>query len=322
MCSFVEAVEEKVGLLEGFLDPSSPNHPFCDKILLSLRELISAEKLRLSGKSIPSNLGGKTPCALSQSDNPLRGVSQASRQIRKPTVPIQNTFVLRSRNPKIVASAKKKLEDSDLLRSGQANVVHFNSHLRGVSYIHCDSFESKNTLKSFLSNSGFPVRDPCIVDSFVSVLVPNSFIANLSKEQIKNYLEKRDPKFKNKTFLVEEIIGKGSKSIVVLRVQNELFEEIRREQFTFFGLDRLYFKPWFKLIQCFKCSAFGHASSRCASATLHCPHCSLGHSLEKCSKLTRACRNCQKRDLPSDHSSFSKSCPVRREFINSHKTEF
>ena len=64
-------------------------------------------------------------------------------------MPIESICVLKSSYPHIVAKAKKDLEDSDLLRTGKANIVHFNSHLRGISYIHCDSVESKLKVKVF-----------------------------------------------------------------------------------------------------------------------------------------------------------------------------
>lgn len=254
------------------------------------------------------------------------GVSQQSRVIRKHSAPVENLLVLRSSNPHVVASAKKQLVDSSLLRTGQANIVHFNSHERGVSYIHCESGEGKKKLKAFLENSGFPVRDPKIRDQLVSLLVPQSFVQSFQpserKEGIRSYLENRDPKFRGKVFSVEEIIRSNSRFILVLRVQAELLEAIRADRSTFIDTERVFFKPWFRIQQCFRCSAYGHLANKCSSAAAHCPHCSLEHPLEKCTKLTIACHNCLSRGWTSDHPSHSKECPVRKEYINSNKLEF
>lgn len=360
MESFLSFLEKKVSELGASLDPGSPSY----NIWLEIDTAVFEERLRITRSSVGSSTASSCTASAGSSTglcNPTipnlneslrprhqpvlapegaclrnsrnsagysvsHGVSQSSRVIRKHSAPVENLLILRSSNPHVVASAKKRLVDSSLLRTGQANIVHFNSHERGVSYIHCESGEGKTKLKAFLENSGFPVRDPKIKDQFVSLLVPQSFVQSFQsserKEGIRSYLENRDPKFRGKVFSVEEIIRSQSRFILVLRVQAELFEAIRADRSTFIDTEKVFFKPWFSIKQCFRCSAYGHLAKKCSSGAAHCPYCSLEHPLEKCTKLTIVCHNCLSRGWASDHPSYSKECPVRKEYINSNKIEF
>ena len=337
MQSFFDRIQGKLAELSDYIDPASPSFARCKQILCSLEFIVAEERKRLSTcgtsdfASVSTSLGvcsgvSSNSVAFSRESLSLKGITQASRTIRKPTVPIESICILKSSNPHIVAKAKKDLEDSNLLRTGKANIVHFNSHLRGISYIHCDSVGSQRKVKDFLENLGYPVREPKIVDQFVSIIVPDSFVNSRdfvsSKVKIHDYLQERDAKFKDRIFSVEEFIRFECKYIAVLKVQAELFEAIRKEQFTYFGIERRFFKPWFKVVQCFRCSAYGHFSIRCISKTEHCPYCSLDHSLDRCSKLVEACFNCLSRKWPCDHLSFSKVCPVRKEYIQANKVKF
>lgn len=38
---------------------------------------------------------------------------------------------------------------------------------------------------------------------------------------------------------------------------------------------RGYFKPWFQVVQCYKCAAYGRTAGRCTSKSARCPFCSL-----------------------------------------------
>lgn len=365
MDTFLDLLEKKVKELADYLDPNSPSYDRCHIVLRDIDTAVFEQRIRQvrsaessTGSSCPVSSGVSTGSCTATISNPsersrashkpvlapentgLRNISsqnfsgdsvlhdlgRSSRVIRKASAPIENLLVLPSSNPHVVASAKQKLVSSSLLRTGQANIVHFNSHPRGVSYIHCESGTSKAKLKTFLQNSGFTVREPKIKDQLVSLLIPQTFVDRFQsselKEGIRSYLDNRDPKFRGRAFSVEEIIKSHSRFIVVLRVQAELLEAIRADRSTFIDTERVYFKPWFKIKQCFKCSAYGHSANRCSSVAIHCPHCSLEHSLEKCNKLTRACYNCISRGWTSDHSSTSKECPVRKEYIERNKLQF
>ena len=59
-----------------------------------------------------------------------------------------------------------------------------------------------------------------------------------------------------------------------------------------------------KVIQCFKCQAFGHMSSRC-SESQKCKKCGGNHSHKDCIQVINQCVNCK-----GDHPASFKGCPA------------
>ena len=236
---------------------------------------------------------------------------------------LNNICILETKNNhNITLNAKNKLEHSDIIKSGQAKVDYFNSK-DNRSFIHCDSPQSKSKVSNFLKSSGFTVRDV----KFTKYLICFNVNSTYSKKKVLDLVKQKDKRFSDSnTFFVECFPTDDSKltNKFVFSVSQLILEQIKQFPFINIGLNKIKIDPFFKLIQCFKCASYGHLSTDCKSSVLYCSICgSKDHQVSECNnKLNVNCVNCIKNNLPSNHSSWSSTCPFRKQYIAKHKLKF
>nr|CAH7716651.1 unnamed protein product [Callosobruchus chinensis] len=81
------------------------------------------------------------------------------------------------------------------------------------------------------------------------------------------------------------------------------------------GWNRCSVEDYVRVLQCYKCSGFGHLHGKCKSDLVAFPKCSGEHTIKNCTSDNRKCANCNsynkthKASLSVDHSAWSHSCP-------------
>ena len=102
----------------------------------------------------------------------------------------------------------------------------------------------------------------------------------------------------------------------VIEVSPDIRNLLMRENHIFIGYSSCKFSDHVRVLQCYKCLAFGHFAKDCKSSPL-CGHCAGRHELRDCDRRAEAavCGNCRKwsPNEQSTHSAMdSYGCPLLR----------
>ena len=102
----------------------------------------------------------------------------------------------------------------------------------------------------------------------------------------------------------------------VIEVSSGIRNLLLKEKHIFIKYSACSFSDHIRVLQCFKCLAFGHMAKDCKSSAM-CGHCAGGHELRNCDKRAEAptCGNCKRwlsNDVPSHAAMDSTKCPILR----------
>ena len=106
----------------------------------------------------------------------------------------------------------------------------------------------------------------------------------------------------------------SSSDAVIFSCPERTAVEINRKPHTFLGKKRYKLCNFVDLVQCFRCSKFGHKTAKCVARKTCCPNCAQNHPLDECqTNHTPHCGNCLKVGAPhSAHSSWDVRCPFHK----------
>ncbi|XP_011171106.1 uncharacterized protein LOC105203880 [Solenopsis invicta] len=106
----------------------------------------------------------------------------------------------------------------------------------------------------------------------------------------------------------------------IIEVSPEIHVQLLKDELIFVNYSVCKVADYVKVLQCFKCLAFGHFARHCKFPPL-CGHCADGHKSRDCASRARnpMCGNC-KRWLPHEKRSHSaldcKNCPILRKRVS------
>ncbi|XP_020298689.1 uncharacterized protein LOC109862930 [Pseudomyrmex gracilis] len=99
----------------------------------------------------------------------------------------------------------------------------------------------------------------------------------------------------------------------IIEVPPDVRTMLRREQHVYINFSSCVFEDYVRVLQCYKCLAFGHLAKNCKGAAL-CGHCAGDHEMRDCHAKSEAttCGNCRRwLHSESTHSALDgKNCPI------------
>lgn len=214
-----------------------------------------------------------------------------------------------------------KLEKNRLLMNGSLNIEKISCNKNGKSTIICETEAQKETLKEALSSMELEAENAKIKNFSFAIF---GILKAKNSEDIVSELSRRDKKrFKKGEFEISERFPiSKSKDAVVLSCKESMRSSIIRNPYVFLGIKRHKLNNFIELIQCYKCSKFGHKTNCCTEKTLSCPNCAEKHSLKDCKmNFSPKCSNCSRLSSAKEnrHSSWDVRCPYRRIWIEENK---
>lgn len=211
------------------------------------------------------------------------------------------------------------LEHNEWIKNGTVNIENVSCDKNGKVSIICEHIEQKSKLHEIIKELNYVANDTKIKEfKFAIHGVPKSSVT----KQIFEELAMKDNRFSlNKTTFGEKFPIDSSKNIITFSCKNETAVEFIKKPFVFIGLKRYNIRNFIDLIQCYKCSEFGHRSDKCPvkemKSKYKCPNCAGNHQLNECSQIYKPkCANCLSLKVTDhEHSSWDVRCPYRRNYI-------
>lgn len=139
---------------------------------------------------------------------------------------------------------------------------------------------------------------------------------NTSTEEVIEAIRTQFPQLSGAEFKFHSKIGiKSNAKFLVFKTDCDTCDGLIMKTFNI-GLTRMAINMFIPLIQCHKCSRFGHMLDHCRHKQSCCPNCGGEHSLEKCnSPYTKVCGNCKRLGTDHAHHSWETCCPVRAQYL-------
>jgi hypothetical protein len=205
--------------------------------------------------------------------------------------------------------------------NGTCKVDYINLHSNRNLYIHCNSTECKSKIFTLLLGSGFKPRVPSLRYSYLRFgpvdysTQPGIFLDSI---------EKIDARFKKDELIhFTKFRVNGNKAFLIFKCPKNLADDIFANPFCHFKCRKLIIKPFIPLLQCHKCSRFGHTIGFCRYTRTTCPTCGGNHLMQACHLTTPdilankgSCANCIRNGSSSyQHSSWAKVCPIRSSYL-------
>ena len=244
---------------------------------------------------------------------------------RKPVKPsdtsaLENTCVIEVEKPEDYIKIKELLIESRELNEGEMNIDGIDCTRNGKVSIRCEDEQSKNKAFKLLKREGFEIRSTNIKEfAFVIFGVPKI----LKSEEITEHLQKRDSRFKNNPsfkILARFPINKA-KDALAFEVDLKTTKMIMEKKHLHIKEKKYKIEEFIELVQCYRCSKFGHRSTECKESKPSCPNCAEEHELKNCTTFYEPkCSNCNSVKVEEiNHSSFDIRCPFRLNWIGVQK---
>lgn len=243
---------------------------------------------------------------------------------RKPIDPsdlsrLKKMVTVKIETPPEYLKLHETIAKSEQLMDGRLNVEKICCNPKGKSTIICEDEGQKKLLMELLAESAFSANDAKIKNiTFAIFGIPKI----RKSEEIVSELTRRDKRFKKDTFKIKERFPISTvKDAITLSCCESLTSEIIKKRHVFLGTKKYTLSKFVDLVQCFKCSRFGHTSANCNSKKMCCPNCAYAHSLNECTiEYTPKCGNCSCVAVGhTDHSSWDARCPYRLMWIKKQK---
>ena len=244
---------------------------------------------------------------------------------RKPINPadqsrLKKMIHVNMKNPEEYLRLHEEVKNSEL-RGGTLNVEKMACKSNGKATIVCEDELQKNLLNAVLQDLSFMTAETKIRNFTFSIFgIPKT----MKSEDITAELTRRDKsRFKKNHFKIKERfpINKGKDAITISCIE-ELTNSIIQKPYVFLGVRRYRLNNFVDLVQCYRCSKFGHTQPECKSKKPFCPNCAQAHTLNDCkTSHIPKCGNCAlvKVEGPA-HSSWDVRCPYRRVWITEQKS--
>nr|CAH7724705.1 unnamed protein product [Callosobruchus chinensis] len=106
----------------------------------------------------------------------------------------------------------------------------------------------------------------------------------------------------------------GSNYDIVLEVSASVRNTLASQGVIYLGWRRCIITDHIHIVQCFKCSKFGHVEKQCKMGDRFCSECSESHNFKACSSINKVCINCMnynkynKTAISVSHSARDKCC--------------
>ena len=228
---------------------------------------------------------------------------------------LRRTRIVNVNDPKDYTNLRDKIEKNEEFLNGKVNIREFTCSANGKISIECDKPKGVPILGKILDSFGHKHK-PATSSKFL-FRIPG-IPAELNNENFINQISRRDKRFKDETLfcIVDRFKLDNCRDTIVLQVLNPLKKQLKENRHIFIGFKRYKISKHYKLVQCFKCSDFGHNADFCDKETA-CPNCGEKHNLRDCPRnFIPNCTNCIKNNSTHiNHSSWSVVCPYREQYI-------
>nr|CAH7720796.1 unnamed protein product [Callosobruchus chinensis] len=118
----------------------------------------------------------------------------------------------------------------------------------------------------------------------------------------------------------------GSNYDIVLEVSASVRNTLASQGVIYLGWRRCIITDHIHIVQCFKCSKFGHVEKQCKMGDRFCSECSESHNFKACSSINKVCINCMnynkynKTAISVSHSARDKCCTVYQQYLSKLQT--
>lgn len=125
--------------------------------------------------------------------------------------------------------------------------------------------------------------------------VPCGLYVREVEDQIVALNVKKEDRSKEKIIYMFPIKNNRATTSCIVEVTPEIRNMLLKERHIYINYSVCSLSDHVRVLQCFKCLAFGHFAKNCKSAAL-CGHCAGNHELKDCTKRmeTATCGNCKK----------------------------
>jgi hypothetical protein len=232
---------------------------------------------------------------------------------------LKRTLIAQVDKPDNYLELDEFIDNLEEFRNGTINIEKEFCNRKGIVSLVCENGAQKDNLQKILKDKNYDTRNVKIKNFvFIIYRIPKS----KSSAQILEEIKRRDKRFDNNSTIIKDRfpITKRLDAITV-SVNYETMEQIKTRPFTYIGKNKHSVEHFVELIQCYKCSKFGHKTEECRSTKLFCPNCGLGHELKECkTDFIPKCNNCFSLKIKSiTHSSWDVRCPYRIMWIKKQK---
>lgn len=241
------------------------------------------------------------------------------RDKRRFSTSIELLGVIRGLNQDKLVRIKQFLNTKSEIKSGDIKIDYINLHKNGNTYIHCGDAESKQKLADLLPEIGQKLNEVERKFDFFKI-GPISYETSQEEAEkaIRNKFENLN-EYENRNSQISfhtKIRYNDHSRFLVYKAEHKLCNNIVENKFMHIGFTRVAIETFIPLIQCHKCSRFGHMNGHCWYKKLRCPNCAEGHRLEDCQNpKNKKCANCATKGWESNHHSWAKACPIRIEYM-------
>lgn len=213
---------------------------------------------------------------------------------------------------------KKAINNLTEVKNGKLKVIKINPTIDKL-YVNCADESSKNGIIGNLTVLGFSCRGAIKRTNHYRIgPIQNGF----KSQDLLDHLNNSDVRFTSHIdgFMLFSVLKINSNTdYFVYTVDSAVDEIIQNNPKINFDCRDLLFKRFIPAKHCHKCSEFGHTSSYCKNHTKACPKCGGNHALNQCDATepsTFKCANCRKKGYDnSNHSAWSKYCPVKKQYM-------
>lgn len=237
----------------------------------------------------------------------------------------------------IIKSNDDSVSNEDVVKNvtQSVNPANLNICINGTRKIkngvavYCENELSLNTLKNSLDNklgSQYSINEARKLNP--RLLVKNVKLnedLNSDAEIITNILSQNDlGEFKSSDFKIITKLKYFNNYNIVIEVPSILRKLLITREYLWLGWKKCTVGDHLRILQCFKCSGFGHTEKQCKSE-VSCVNCASDHTVKNCKAEESKCVNCvnynkrHKFNLSVKHSAKDSCCPVYKNYVEKFK---
>ena len=214
----------------------------------------------------------------------------------------------------------REIDKCEQFINGQINIDKMTCNKNGKITMICDGENDKKLLMDYLNGKSYCPKEASIKDfTFAIFGIPKI----RESGEILEELELRNGSLFNKSGYRINLrfpINKA-KDALVFSCDLNMTLKINQKPFIHLGKKRYNLKHFIELVQCFRCSKFGHKTEQCKEKKPTCPNCAEEHQLKECkTNYKPKCGNCLSLGLGDpNHTSWDVRCPYRHKWIKKQK---
>ena len=214
----------------------------------------------------------------------------------------------------------REIDKCEQFINGQINIDKMTCNKNGKITMICDGENDKKLLMDYLNGKSYCPKEASIKDfTFAIFGIPKI----RESGEILEELELRNGSLFNKSGYRINLrfpINKA-KDALVFSCDLNMTLKINQKPFIHLGKKRYNLKHFIELVQCFRCSKFGHKTEQCKEKKPTCPNCAGEHQLKECkTNYKPKCGNCLSLGLGDpNHTSWDVRCPYRHKWIKKQK---